>query len=152
MKHLHSTSFKYFHLQALEDSWQQIVDLTESRHRKLQESEQFQNFISRLEEEEAWMNEKQQLLSSPQLGENMAAVQGLLKKHDTFQVDLQVHEQRIAELQKQGEEVGDFLIKLKFCYLISFNSGFSLLKNELNLILWKENNIYEFYFLIYIEI
>jgi spectrin alpha len=71
----------------------------------LQESEQFQNFISRLEEEEAWLNEKQQILSSPALGENMAAVQGLLKKHDTFQVDLQVHEQRIDDLQRQGNEV-----------------------------------------------
>uniref|UniRef100_A0A914M706 Spectrin alpha chain n=1 Tax=Meloidogyne incognita TaxID=6306 RepID=A0A914M706_MELIC len=92
-------------LQALEDSWQQIVDLTENRHQKLQESEQFQNFIGRLEEEEAWLNEKQQLLSSPALGENMAAVQGLLKKHDTFQLDLQVHEQRIDDLQRQGDEL-----------------------------------------------
>uniref|UniRef100_A0A1I8B6Y0 Spectrin alpha chain n=1 Tax=Meloidogyne hapla TaxID=6305 RepID=A0A1I8B6Y0_MELHA len=92
-------------LKALEDSWQQIVDLTENRHRKLQESEQFQNFIGRLEEEEAWLNEKQQLLSSPSLGENMAAVQGLLKKHDTFQLDLQVHEQRIDDLQRQGDEL-----------------------------------------------
>lgn len=87
--------------------------MTENRHKKLQESEQFQNFISRLEEEVAWLNEKQQLLSSPELGENMAAVQGLLKKHDTFQVDLQVHEQRIDDLQKQGEQVclSDYWLK-----------------------------------------
>uniref|UniRef100_A0A183BMF5 EF-hand domain-containing protein n=1 Tax=Globodera pallida TaxID=36090 RepID=A0A183BMF5_GLOPA len=35
----------------------------------------------------------------------MAAVQGLLKKHDTFEVDLQMHQQRIDELQRQGEEL-----------------------------------------------
>lgn len=69
-------------------------------------SEEFQNFIGRVEEEEAWMNEKQQILSSPNVGENMAAVQGLLKKHDTFEVDLQVHQQRIDDLQRQGNEVG----------------------------------------------
>lgn len=35
----------------------------------------------------------------------MAAVQGLLKKHDTFEVDLEVHQQRVNELIRQGQEV-----------------------------------------------
>lgn len=68
-------------MQDLEDSWKHIIDLTGARHIKLQESEEFQNFIGKIEEEEAWLNEKQQILSSPNYGENMAAVQGLLKKH-----------------------------------------------------------------------
>lgn len=58
-----------------------------------------------MEEEEAWLNEKQQILSSPNVGENMAAVQGLLKKHDTLEVDLDVHQQRINDLVNQGQEV-----------------------------------------------
>lgn len=45
------------------------------RDQKLNESEAFQNFVSKLEEERAWLNEKQQILSSPSFGENMAAVQ-----------------------------------------------------------------------------
>ncbi|KAL3092945.1 hypothetical protein niasHS_004972 [Heterodera schachtii] len=92
-------------IKALEQSWTQMVELAEDRHKKLQESEEFQNFIGRVEEEEAWLNEKQQILSSPNVGENMAAVQGLLKKHDTFEVDLQMHQQRIDELQRQGEQL-----------------------------------------------
>jgi spectrin alpha len=89
----------------LEDNWSQIVGLTEDRHRKLQESEEFQNWLGRLEEEEAWLNERQQILASPNTGDNMAAVQGLLKKHATFEVDLQVHEQRVQDLVRQGDEV-----------------------------------------------
>ncbi|KAL3118228.1 hypothetical protein niasHT_004110 [Heterodera trifolii] len=54
---------------------------------------------SAIEEEEACLDEKQQVLSSPNVGENMATVQGLLKKHDTFEVGLQMHQQRIDELQ-----------------------------------------------------
>ncbi|KAL3118230.1 hypothetical protein niasHT_004112 [Heterodera trifolii] len=38
------------------------------------------------------------------VGENMAAVQGLLKKHDTFEVDLQMHQQRSDEMRRQGEQ------------------------------------------------
>ncbi|KAL3094122.1 hypothetical protein niasHS_004807 [Heterodera schachtii] len=52
-----------------------------------------------IEEEEACLDEKQQILSSPNVGENMATVQGLLKKHDTFEVGLHMHQQRIDELQ-----------------------------------------------------
>lgn len=51
----------------------------------------------------------------------MAAVQGLLKKHDTFQLDLQVHEQRIDDLQKQGNEVNlkEFFIYFFFYFTVN---------------------------------
>ncbi|KAL3118227.1 hypothetical protein niasHT_004109 [Heterodera trifolii] len=67
----------------------------------LQNKEEFQNFIGRggsLSGREATG------LSSPNVGENMATVQGLLKKHDTFEVGLQMHQQRIDELQRQGKK------------------------------------------------
>ncbi|TKR73840.1 hypothetical protein L596_021099 [Steinernema carpocapsae] len=91
----------------LEESWDEIRNLTGSRHHKLGESEEFQNFIGKVDEEEAWMNEKQQILGSDNYGENMAAVLGLLKKHDTFEVDLDVHQQRVRELIDQGQKLID---------------------------------------------
>jgi len=51
--------------------------------------------LAKIEEEEAWVSEKQQLLTVPDLGENMAAVQGLLKKHDAFETDLSVHNDKV---------------------------------------------------------
>jgi spectrin alpha len=71
----------------------------------LNESKEFQLFIAKVEEEEAWMNEKQQILGGENFGENMAAVQGLLKKHDAFEVDLEVHRQRIQDLIDQGQQL-----------------------------------------------
>ncbi|EYB99527.1 hypothetical protein Y032_0122g1099 [Ancylostoma ceylanicum] len=91
----------------LERSWGQIRDLTGSRHQKLNESEDFQEFLGKIEEEEAWMNEKQQILGSDNYGDNMAGVQGLLKKHDTFEVDLQLHKQRVDDLIRQGKQLID---------------------------------------------
>merc|ERR1712073_8366 len=58
-----------------------------------------------IEEEEAWISEKQQLLTVPDLGENMAAVQGLLKKHDAFETDLSVHSERCNEICAAGQKL-----------------------------------------------
>lgn len=79
------------------------------RNQKLNESENFQIFIGKVEEEEAWMNEKQQILSSDNFGENMAGVQGLLKKHDAFEADLALHKQRVDQLIDEGQAVRNLL-------------------------------------------
>jgi hypothetical protein len=53
------------------------------------------------------ISEKQQLLTVPDLGENMAAVQGLLKKHDAFETDLSVHTDRCNEICSAGQKLID---------------------------------------------
>ena len=61
--------------------------MVQLRDKKLEESITNQQILARIEEEEAWISEKQQLLTFPYLGDNIAAVQGLLKKHDAFETD-----------------------------------------------------------------
>merc|ERR1712223_932901 len=58
-------------------------------------------------EEEAWISEKQQLLTVPDLGDNMAAVQGLLKKHDAFETDISVHGDRCTDICEAGQQLID---------------------------------------------
>jgi hypothetical protein len=53
------------------------------------------------------ISEKQQLLTVPDLGENMAAVQGLLKKHDAFETDLSVHNGCCNEIVGAGQKLID---------------------------------------------
>uniref|UniRef100_A0A2A6CFM8 Spc-1 n=1 Tax=Pristionchus pacificus TaxID=54126 RepID=A0A2A6CFM8_PRIPA len=89
----------------LEHHWNQMKQATGSRQQKLKESEDFQEFLGKVEEEEAWMNEKQQILASDNLGENMAGVQGLLKKHATLDVDLALHKQRVEDLDRLGQQL-----------------------------------------------
>ena len=81
-------------LQQLTAVWQELKEMAEQRGRKLEESIIYQQFLAKIEEEEAWISEKQQLLTVPDLGDNMAAVQGLLKKHDAFETDISVHGDR----------------------------------------------------------
>ena len=51
------------------------------------------------------------MLSAEDVGDSLAAVQGLSKKHDAFEVDFQVHCDRTEEINKAGEaliaEVGN---------------------------------------------
>lgn len=50
-------------------------------------------------------SEKQQLLSVDDYGDTMAAVQGLLKKHDAFETDFAAHRDRCADISSAGSEL-----------------------------------------------
>merc|ERR1719259_419011 len=90
-------------LKQLNDVWEELKDMAATRGQKLDESITYQQFLAKIEEEEAWISEKQQLLTVPDLGENMAAVQGLLKKHDAFETDLSVHSERCNDICAAGQ-------------------------------------------------
>uniref|UniRef100_A0AC35U4B9 Spectrin alpha chain n=1 Tax=Rhabditophanes sp. KR3021 TaxID=114890 RepID=A0AC35U4B9_9BILA len=92
---------------SLASNWENINKLKQTREKKLSESEDYQSFIMKLEEEEAFLNEKEQILSSDNHGNNMASVQGLLKKHTNFTADLVVHEGRVNDIAKQAQDLID---------------------------------------------
>merc|ERR1719447_754159 len=94
-------------LNQLTDVWSELKFMSTSRGRKLEESIIFQQNLAKVEEEEAWISEKQQLLTVPDLGDNMAAVQGLIKKHDAFETDLAVHGERCNDIKEQGQQLID---------------------------------------------
>ena len=75
------------------------------RGQKLEESLAYQQFVANVEEEEAWVTEKQHLLSGEDVGDTLAAVQGLLKKHDAFETDFKVHRDRAEEVTRDGEKL-----------------------------------------------
>merc|ERR1712227_35683 len=94
-------------LQQLTAVWQELKEMAQQRGRKLEESIIYQQFLAKIEEEEAWISEKQQLLTVPDLGDNMAAVQGLLKKHDAFETDISVHGDRCTDICEAGQQLID---------------------------------------------
>lgn len=92
-------------LQGLEHNWIELKKMTSSRGNKLEESHVFQQFMAKVEEEEAWISEKSQLISVDDYGDSMAAVQGLLKKHDAFEADFAVHRERCADIINAGNQL-----------------------------------------------
>ncbi|KAI2810973.1 Spectrin alpha chain, non-erythrocytic 1 [Blomia tropicalis] len=90
-------------LNALEQSWIQLKNMTAIRENKIEQSMSYQQFLVRVEEEEAWISEKQQLLSIDDFGDSMASVQGIRKKHDAFENDFALHRERCAEIIQAGD-------------------------------------------------
>lgn len=89
-------------LKALNQAWAELKNLAATRGQKLDESLTYQQFLAQVEEEEAWITEKQQLLSVEDYGDSMAAVQGLLKKHDAFETDFAAHRDRGSLICEHG--------------------------------------------------
>ena len=92
-------------LNTLASSWKELNEIASTRTQKLEESIIYQKFLTRIDEEEAWITEKQQLLTVPDLGENMATVQSLLKKHEAFENDLVTHKSKCDEINEAGQEL-----------------------------------------------
>ncbi|VEN43034.1 unnamed protein product [Callosobruchus maculatus] len=92
-------------LKALNQTWLELKQMAATRGQKLDESLIYQQFLAKVEEEEAWISEKQQLLSVEDYGDTMAAVQGLLKKHDAFETDFQAHRDRCSAIEEEGAKL-----------------------------------------------
>lgn len=86
----------------LKTAWDELQTLTALRRQKLEESLAYQDYLDGVEEEEAWILEKQHLLSSEDYGDTLAAVQGLQKKHEAFETDLKLHQDKCEELSEMG--------------------------------------------------
>ncbi|XP_014341660.1 spectrin alpha chain, non-erythrocytic 1 isoform X7 [Latimeria chalumnae] len=87
------------------DHWKELKELAAARGQRLEESLEYQQFVANVEEEEAWINEKLNLVASEDYGDTLAAVQGLLKKHEAFETDFTVHKDRVNDVCANGEEL-----------------------------------------------
>ncbi|KAL3315949.1 Spectrin alpha chain, non-erythrocytic 1 [Cichlidogyrus casuarinus] len=91
----------------LEEAWEELHGLSDQRRRRLNDSTTFHDFLDGVEEEEAWIFEKQHLLGSDDHGDTLAAVQGLLKKHEAFEGDFKVHVDKCQEICNSGQKLID---------------------------------------------
>ncbi|XP_048876599.1 spectrin alpha chain, non-erythrocytic 1-like isoform X2 [Brienomyrus brachyistius] len=87
------------------EHWMELKELAAARGQRLEESLEYQQFVANVEEEEAWINEKLNLVASEDYGDTLAAVQGLLKKHEAFETDFTVHRDRVNDVCLNGEEL-----------------------------------------------
>uniref|UniRef100_A0A8C2BUE1 Spectrin alpha, non-erythrocytic 1 n=1 Tax=Cyprinus carpio TaxID=7962 RepID=A0A8C2BUE1_CYPCA len=87
------------------EHWRELKELAAARGQRLEESLEYQQFVANVEEEEAWINEKLNLVGSEDYGDTLAAVQGLLKKHEAFETDFTVHRDRVNDVCSNGDEL-----------------------------------------------
>ncbi|XP_060810568.1 spectrin alpha chain [Amyelois transitella] len=92
-------------LKALSQAWSELQALAAERGAKLQQSLAYQQFLAKLDEEEAWISEKQQLVVVSECGDSMAAVQGLLKKHEALEAELGARGERVRDLAAAADRL-----------------------------------------------
>ena len=75
------------------------------RNQKLDDSLAFHQFRADADEEESWISERIALANSKDLGDTMAANQGLLKKQEAFEADLGFHKGQTEKVVASGKKL-----------------------------------------------
>ncbi|XP_045697382.1 spectrin alpha chain, erythrocytic 1 [Phyllostomus hastatus] len=85
--------------------WEKLKELTKARGLRLEESLEYLQFMENAEEEEAWINEKEEVVAQGDSGDTLAATQSLLKKQEALVNDFAVHEARVQNVCAQGRDI-----------------------------------------------
>lgn len=72
----------------LDDACQRMDTLSKSRLSRLEESLRVQEFYLQVEEEEAWIREKEPMASSADYGKDINSVMKLQQKHQTLEAEI----------------------------------------------------------------
>lgn len=89
----------------LKKSIDDLVEQAIARRRKLEESKKLWQFFWDVDQEESWIQEKEQILSSKEIGHDLATVHMLIGKNKTLEDELAAHEQQIMDVLKTGENL-----------------------------------------------
>jgi spectrin alpha len=89
----------------LQTNWKELRGLASARKQKLEDSLAYHQFKVDADEEESWISEKVAVATNKEVGENMATTQGLLKKQEAFDADLNFHRGQVEKIEFCGEEL-----------------------------------------------
>lgn len=97
---------------ALLSRYQALQEPLTRRKHKLGESTQGHQLFRDIEDEMAWVREKEQVAASSNRGRDLIGVQNLIKKHQALTAEIANHEPQINQVVRNGEEMmerGHFL-------------------------------------------
>ncbi|XP_047735798.1 spectrin beta chain isoform X3 [Hyalella azteca] len=90
-------------VQQLEDAYAELVKLAVERRARLEESRQLWQFYWDMAEEENYIKEKENILSSPDIGHDLNTVNMLQTKQKTINEELKSHEVQLKAVIDSGE-------------------------------------------------
>lgn len=65
----------------------------------------YHQFRADADEEESWISEKVALATSKDTGDNMVSNQGMLKKYEAFEADLDFHRGQVGKMEASGKQL-----------------------------------------------
>uniref|UniRef100_A0A8C3PZ99 Spectrin beta chain n=1 Tax=Chrysolophus pictus TaxID=9089 RepID=A0A8C3PZ99_CHRPC len=89
----------------MEFCYQELCQLAAERRARLEESRRLWKFFWEMAEEEGWIREKEQILSSDDYGKDLTSVVRLLSKHKAFEDEMSGRSGHFQQAIKEGEEM-----------------------------------------------
>ena len=89
----------------LESAYSNLIHLANERRNRLEESRKLWQFYWDIAEEEAWIREKEQILSSDEIGHDLTAVNLLISKNKALADELAAHEPQLLDDLRIGEDL-----------------------------------------------
>ena len=87
--------------------WDHLIDLMDTRKRRLTEAVDFHQFLTDADDVDTWMLDILRLVSSDDTGKDESNVQTLLKKHKEITDELKNYQSTIDALHEQAEALGE---------------------------------------------
>eukprot|EP00095_Tigriopus_kingsejongensis_P000631 maker-scaffold275_size226830-snap-gene-1.25 protein:Tk00631 transcript:maker-scaffold275_size226830-snap-gene-1.25-mRNA-1 annotation:"spectrin beta chain" len=87
--------------------WSQLIDLMETRKRRLTEAVDFHQFLTDADDVDTYMLDVLRLVSSDDIGKDESNVQTLLKKHKEIHDDLGHFQSNVDALHEQAQTLGE---------------------------------------------
>ncbi|KYO23592.1 spectrin beta chain, non-erythrocytic 1 isoform X1 [Alligator mississippiensis] len=89
----------------MEFSYQELCQLAAERRARLEESRRLWKFFWEMAEEEGWIREKEQILSSDDYGKDLTSIIRLLSKHKAFEDEMSGRSGHFQQTVKEGEDM-----------------------------------------------
>ncbi|XP_055307281.1 spectrin beta chain isoform X2 [Sitodiplosis mosellana] len=92
-------------VQQLEDAYAELVRLAVERRSRLEESRKLWQFYWDTADEENWIKEKEQIVSTEDIGHDLTTINLLLSKHKALESEIQSHDAQLQSVARVGDEL-----------------------------------------------
>lgn len=92
-------------VQQLEDAYAELVRLAVERRSRLEESRKLWQFYWDMADEENWIKEKEQIVSTGDIGHDLTTINLLLSKHKALENEIHSHDPQLMSVVSIGDEL-----------------------------------------------
>jgi spectrin beta len=92
-------------VQQLEDAYAELVKLAVERRSRLEESRKLWQFYWDMADEENWIKEKEQIVSTGDIGHDLTTIHLLLSKHKALESEIHAHDPQLMSVVSIGDEL-----------------------------------------------
>ncbi|XP_046664582.1 LOW QUALITY PROTEIN: spectrin beta chain-like [Homalodisca vitripennis] len=92
-------------VQQLEDAYSELVKLAVERRARLEESRKLWQFYWDMADEENWIKEKEQIVSTTEIGHDLTTINLLLSKHKALENEIGSHEPQLMSVVAVGDQL-----------------------------------------------